>query len=1109
MNFFFTIFYHLPVCRQVRQATLLLLSFLFASNAHAQFAWAKAIGGTSYDCAYSIALDAAGNVYTTGYFTGKVDFDPGADTFNLTSAGNEDIFISKLDAVGKFVWAKALGGIGEDFGNSITLDASGNVYTTGSFQDTVDFDPGAGTSNLTSEGSNDIFISKLDSAGKFVWAKAMGGTYIDGGRSITLDASGNVYTTGSFMRTADFDPGAGTFNLTSAGSSEGIFISKLDTAGKFVWAKAMGGSSDDYGISIAVDASGNVYTTGYFTNTTDFDPGADTFSVVSAGSRDIFISKLDSAGKFVWAKVMGESSQDEGSSIAIDAAGNVYTTGYFWGIVDFDPGAGTFNLTSASGGDIFISKLDTAGKFVWAKAMGGTSTEIGRSITLDASCNVYTTGFFWGTVDFDPGAGTFNLTSVGGGDIFISKLDTAGKFVWAKAMGGIDDEGGRSIALDASGNVYTTGSFQDTADFDPGAGTFNLTSAGYTDIFVHKMVDCSGASATSSTISVSACNSYIFNGIALSSSGTYYDTLANAIGCDSIITLNLTINKSTGITIYDTACSSYSFKGNTITSSGIYDDTLTNALGCDSVVTLHLIIQNTNFSLAFTQNTQVFTTPPFDVLFLNTTPNKNNYTFTWLFGDGTYYNGTNPPKHTYQANGTYDVTLIAQNNTTGCTDTLYKQGWILCSGGCTHTAQIMQSNIAKKCSGDSIYLSCVSDSAYTYQWLYNGIKIQGATDSFIYVKTAGQYAVMVTDSNCPLTSAAVVIDFYPLATKPKISYNGSLVFCTGGSVELYINNIYNTYSWNTGSQTYRTYVTNSGTYFVNVTDTNGCKAQSDTFSLNASFISPPAICLVSVDSATNKNIIIWEKANAGSIDSFVVLKETSQANIYNMIGKLPYSAFSTFVDTASNPNVQANRYKLQAIDTCGITTLPSDYHKTMHLTINKGQGTNWNLIWSHYEGIQFSSYNIYRGSSSTTISLLTTIASNLNSYTDINPPSGNLFYQIEVVNPQGCTPSQKTYSYSSSKSNIADVGTIGIANLSNTQYTIFPNPTTSQLTIQSSKKLSNTTIKLYNITGQIIIQKTNLSGDNFTIDLAEYAKGIYILEIDSGEGVERVKIVKE
>jgi hypothetical protein len=470
-------------------ATIFLLG-TGISFAQSTLIWAKAIGGTETDQGSSIAVDASGNVYTTGSYEGTVDFDPGAGTFNLTAAVNGGIFVSKLDAAGNFVWAKAMGGTGIEVGYSITIDASGNILTTGNFNGTADFDPGAGTFNLTSAAaSNDIFISKLDATGNFVWAKAMGGANTDIGRSIATDAWGYVYTTGMFVNTVDFDPGAGTFNLTSAGIAD-IFVSKLDAAGNFVWAKAMGGTGFDIGYSIALDASGNVYTTGKFESTADFDPGVGTFNLTSAGVEDIFISKLDAAGNFVWAKSMGGTSYDHGYSIALDASGNVYTTGIFGDTIDFDPGVGTFNLTAAGQLDIFISKLDAAGNFVWVKAMGGANTDIGRSITVDASGNVYTTGEFGGTVDFDPGAGTFNLNS-GDGRIFISKLDAAGNFVWANAIGGINMANCYSIALDASGNVYTTGHFGGTADFDPGAGIFNLTAVGGsgTDIFVHKMGD--------------------------------------------------------------------------------------------------------------------------------------------------------------------------------------------------------------------------------------------------------------------------------------------------------------------------------------------------------------------------------------------------------------------------------------------------------------------------------------------------------------------------------------------------------------------------------------------------------------------------------------------
>ncbi|MBU1821874.1 MAG: SBBP repeat-containing protein, partial [Bacteroidetes bacterium] len=242
---------------------------------------------------------------------------------------------------------------------SIALDASGNVYTTGYFQGTVDFDPGAAMANLTVAGSFDMFVSKLDGDGNFVWAKSMGGSIVTHGRSIAVDASGNVYTTGSFHGTADFDPGAATAYLTSAGHGD-TFICKLDASGNFVWAKSMGGSVFDSGFSITVDASGNVYTIGLFFGTVDFNPGLATADLTSAGFNDIFVSKLDAFGNFIWAKRMGGSGYDYGESIAVDASGHVYTTGYFEGTADFDPGTATANLTSVSVWDIFVSKLGPA-----------------------------------------------------------------------------------------------------------------------------------------------------------------------------------------------------------------------------------------------------------------------------------------------------------------------------------------------------------------------------------------------------------------------------------------------------------------------------------------------------------------------------------------------------------------------------------------------------------------------------------------------------------------------------------------------------------------------------------------------------------------------------
>ncbi|MBT6372369.1 MAG: hypothetical protein HOJ86_06840, partial [Acidimicrobiaceae bacterium] len=165
--------------RRLRTAVTAVLAasaMLWVSGAPAG-AWSSddgavaVFGGTNADYGYSVAVDSSGNVYTTGYFNGTVDFDPGAGTANLTSNGYKDVFVSKLDSSGNYVWAKNFGGTGNDMGYSVAVDSSGNVYTTGYFTGTVDFDPGAGTTNLVPNGSSDAFVSKLDSSGDLVWAK--------------------------------------------------------------------------------------------------------------------------------------------------------------------------------------------------------------------------------------------------------------------------------------------------------------------------------------------------------------------------------------------------------------------------------------------------------------------------------------------------------------------------------------------------------------------------------------------------------------------------------------------------------------------------------------------------------------------------------------------------------------------------------------------------------------------------------------------------------------------------------------------------------------------------------------------------------------------------
>ena len=236
-------------------------------NSYAQlteFEWAVGMGDANDNRGFALTSDNDGNVYTTGYFFGTVDFDPGASIFNLTSAGNRDLFLQKLDSLGNFIWAFNIGGTSWEEGLDIISDHSGNIYLTGYFYGSIDFDPGAGSNILNNAGGADIFILKLRENGDFVWAKNFEGetNTFSHGMSICVDDSGYVYTTGYFENTVDFDPGVGVFNLVpSANDIYTIYVNKLDSMGDFVWAKSMVGDDDSRGFSVSVDNGGNVYTT--------------------------------------------------------------------------------------------------------------------------------------------------------------------------------------------------------------------------------------------------------------------------------------------------------------------------------------------------------------------------------------------------------------------------------------------------------------------------------------------------------------------------------------------------------------------------------------------------------------------------------------------------------------------------------------------------------------------------------------------------------------------------------------------------------------------------------------------------------------------------------
>lgn len=354
------------------------------------------------------------------------------------------------------------GGTGVDEARSIAVDGNGNVYVTGYFEGTATF----GNVTKTSAGYRDIFVAKYDKSGSVQWVQSAGGTSNDFGSGIAVDGNGNVYVTGYFYDTATF----GNISKTSAGDTE-IFVVKYNAAGTFQWVETAGGTFSDAGYDITVDGSGNVYVTGYFSDTATFG----TASKSSAGANDTFVAKYNAAGMLLWVQSIGGTDGDSGQQVAVDGSGNVYVTGSFGGTANF----GTITKTAAGTYDMFVAKYDPVAEvWRWVQTVGHTGISIGRAIALDGSGNVYVTGYFENTVTF----GTTSKISAGSSDIFVVKYSTTGTMEWVQTAGGANFDQGYGIAVDGNSNVYVTGAFSGTATF----GSTVKTSVGETDIFITK-----------------------------------------------------------------------------------------------------------------------------------------------------------------------------------------------------------------------------------------------------------------------------------------------------------------------------------------------------------------------------------------------------------------------------------------------------------------------------------------------------------------------------------------------------------------------------------------------------------------------------------------------
>ncbi len=362
------------------------------------------------------------------------------------------------------------------------------------------------------------------------WATVFNGFGNSRAYAIAPTDGGEVYTTGNFQGTADFDPGTGTYNISALDSYGDAFVSKQDDAGNLLWAISIAGPGYQSGNGIAVGTSGHVYVAGIFSDSADFDPGLGTHMMTSSGPNisNSYVAKFTPSGQLVWAVKFDGSATNHAYTIALDTAENVHITGQLTDTMDADPGAGIDYLTDTGWGGQFIIQLDSAGNYNWGISAGnGGPNEItyGLSIDTDDMGYVYTSGAFGGTVDFDPSAGVASQTAVGYRDVFVSKYDALGNYIWVKTMGGTDIEEAYNVAVDDDGNVYSSGYFNLSGDFDPGAGVHTLTSNGAYDVFVSKL-DAAGNFLWAKNIGGGSFDGCY--GMALTDAGVY--TIGHLIG---------------------------------------------------------------------------------------------------------------------------------------------------------------------------------------------------------------------------------------------------------------------------------------------------------------------------------------------------------------------------------------------------------------------------------------------------------------------------------------------------------------------------------------------------------------------------------------------------
>jgi gliding motility-associated-like protein len=874
--------------------------------------WVNSIGSSSNDEGRTIKVAPNGNVCVAGKFMGTMDLDPGPGVYNITSNGFDDIYLACYTSTGAFLWGFNVGGNLYDAAWYITIDESNDIYICGYFQSAgIDFDPGPGVSTIPFTGGTtltyygDGFVAKYSGTGAFLWAKDLGGsTPYDVTLSLDTDPSGNVYVGGVFNTSMYVSP---TITLTSITDGTAYLI-KYDPSGTVLWAHNYGlpgiSSVDCFPRSLQ-ENGGFIYVTGFFQGTSNFNPWGVAAPLTSSGTYDFYVAKYDVAGNFIWVRqVIGSAAIDEFYSLALDAADNVYVLGRTnSGTVIFDPlfAASTTVLSPGGGGnnDVVIAKFNSSGTYQWGKVIGGTGNDFGYGIDVSGS-SVFCTGYFGGTVDFDPLGPAGSLTSTGLTDIFVVQYDLNGNYLCSFSAGSAGaNDAGYGVTHDATGNILITGQYGGTSvDFDPSpSATLPLTSVGGADAYFGKYDPvCLSASSV-------ICNTL-----------TVPDTLHLCVGDTS--TIFATIGGTDSVLSYawtpPSGLSSTTILNPVVTAvlPGYYYLTMRSLNQANLVVNGNFSLGNTGFSSSYTYapppsatliegNYSVYTNPfgvhtgftsmgdhttgTGNMMIINggptavdvwcqtiaVTPNTD-YTFSaWFANCSSVTIGPDVPILQFRINGILQGTPATVTAAPGVWvnfSTTWNSGLSTSASICIYDAvttaagnDFVIDDIAFRqiCSiTDSVYIDvtvpdttytvhdtdlCNSALPYTLTAPSGYVTYQWSTGSAsptsIGITSGGTYWVTAY-GGCRYVSDTFKIGLF---SSPVVFIGNDTGFCSGNTLILSSPQpTGSTWSWSTGATTDTIHVSTSGLYSVTVTNSDGCS--TDDF-INISVGPPPVVDL--------------------------------------------------------------------------------------------------------------------------------------------------------------------------------------------------------------------------------------------------------------------------